>query len=100
MTTLTRTLGLLRRVEATLPARAARWLDLTDEQRSAYADHRSASEQWHRKHGAGAYQRWIETGDGPPTLRRDIASALFGAPSMTIRREDLPDAWAAACGRD
>lgn len=99
MTTLSRNRRLLRRVEATVPARAARWLDLTDEQRAAYADHRAASAVWHRQHGADAYQRWIETGDGPPTLRRDIANALSGSPPAMIRREDLPDAWAAACGR-
>lgn len=99
MTTLSRNRRLLTRVEAIVPARAARWLKLTDEQRAAYADHRAALAEWHRQHGSDAYPRWIETGEGPPPLRSDIAIALSGPSPATIRREDLPDAWAAACGR-
>src|SRR3546814_13353548 len=54
MTTLSRNRRLLTRVEAIVPARAARWLKLTDEQRAAYADHRAALAEWQRPIGRAA----------------------------------------------
>lgn len=89
----------MRRVEASIQGTlAARVLSLTHEQREAWDGHRAASRAYYSKR-PDAYERFIETGECGPTLREDVRRILFGPPPATIRAEDLPDAWAGACGR-